>query len=258
MANPEYIQVKSEKGIGYIALNRPDVLNAINRQMIHEILNAMEAFDADENVKVILLSGNGRAFAAGADIDEMAEDTAVSLEKLNQFQDWDRLHDIRKPIVSAVQGFAFGGGFELVLCSDIVFAAENTGFGFPEVKLGVMPGAGGTVKLSRAIGKAKALRWLFTGDTMSAKEAESYGLITHLTAPEVLMEEANRFAIRLAKQAPLSLRLIKETVKKAEDLSLYDAMQAERKNFYLLFSSEDQKEGMKAFIEKRPPLFRGE
>lgn len=258
MAESEFIQITQDHGIGHIKLNRPSVLNAINRQMVTEIVTAMEFFDRDHSIKVILLSGNGRAFAAGADIDEMAQDTAISLETLNQFQEWDRIHWIKKPIVSAVHGYAFGGGFELVLCSDIVFAAENTGFGFPEVKLGVMPGAGGSVKLTKAVGKQKALRWLLTGDTMTAQEAEAYGLVTTVTAPEVLLEEATRFAQRLVGQAPVAVRLIKDTVNKALDYTLYEAMQAERKNFYLLFATKDQKEGMNAFIEKRPPAFRGE
>lgn len=252
-----HIETWVDGTIGRIELNRPKVLNAINRQMVTEIITALEAFDRHQDVKVIVLSGTGRAFAAGADINEMANDTAISLELLNQFVEWDRMQWIKKPIIAAVQGFALGGGFELVLSCDVVFAAENAQFGFPEVKLGVMPGAGGTVKLTKAMGKSKALEWLWTGDSMSAKEALNHGLVNRLIPPEILLEETLAFAKKIAKQPPLSIRLIKETVNKAVDHSVYEAMQFERKNFYLLFSSEDQKEGMTAFTEKRQPNFKG-
>jgi len=253
----EWVKVWKDGAIGRIELNRPQVLNALNRQMVAEIVDALTAFDKDQDIGVIVLSGAGRAFAAGADIDEMAYDTPVTLEKLDQFSDWDRIRTIHKPILAAVHGFALGGGFELVLSCDIIFAAEGTMFGFPEVKLGVMPGAGGTVKLTKAMGRAKALEWLWTGEMFSAEEAKAAGLINHIVPPELLLEETLAFSQKLLKQAPLALRLIKDTVNKAVDYSVFDAMQAERKNFYLLFASEDQKEGMKAFIEKRRPNFKG-
>lgn len=253
----EWVKVWKEGAIGRIELNRPQVLNALNRQMVAEIVDALTAFDKDQDIGVIVLSGAGRAFAAGADIDEMAHDTPVTLEKLDQFSDWDRIRTIHKPILAAVHGFALGGGFELVLSCDIIFAAEGTMFGFPEVKLGVMPGAGGTVKLTKAMGRAKALEWLWTGEMFSAEDAKAASLINHIVPSELLLEETLAFSQKLLKQAPLALRLIKDTVNKAVDYSVFDAMQAERKNFYLLFASEDQKEGMKAFIEKRRPNFKG-
>jgi enoyl-CoA hydratase len=253
----EWVKVWKEGAIGRIELNRPQVLNALNRQMVAEIVDALTAFDKDQDIGVIVLSGAGRAFAAGADIDEMAYDTPVTLEKLDQFSDWDRIRTIHKPILAAVHGFALGGGFELVLSCDIIFAAEGTMFGFPEVKLGVMPGAGGTVKLTKAMGRAKALEWLWTGEMFSAEDAKAASLINHIVPSELLLEETLAFSQKLLKQAPLALRLIKDTVNKAVDYSVFDAMQAERKNFYLLFASEDQKEGMKAFIEKRRPNFKG-
>lgn len=258
MSNCGYIRVWKNNGIGQIELHRPKVLNAINRQMVTEIMTTLESFDRDDEVLATVITGSGRAFAAGADIDEMAHESPISLELRNQFDDWDRIQRIKKPIIAAVHGFALGGGFELVLSCDVIFAAENAKFGFPEVTLGVMPGAGGSVKLTKAMGRAKALEWLWTGEQMSAAEAQHYGLINRLVAPEVLMEETLKFAAKLVKQAPLSLRLIKDTVNKAVDYSVYDGMQVERKNFTLLFSSQDQKEGMTAFIEKRPPSFRGE
>ena len=232
-------------------------LNAINRQMVSEILSAYEQFDRDPDVRVILLSGKGRAFAAGADIDEMANDSAIDFELLNQFADWDRIAVVKKPIIGAVQGFALGGGFEMALCCDMLFAADDAEFGFPEVNLAVMPGAGGTQRLTKLIGKTRAMEWLMTGDRMSADEAHRLGIINRVVARELLMEETKKFAVKLAKQPPLSLRLIKESVHKAVDNSLYEGMQYERKNFSLLFASEDQKEGMKAFIEKRKPHYKG-
>ncbi|WP_175986732.1 enoyl-CoA hydratase/isomerase family protein [Bacillus sp. Marseille-Q1617] len=257
MSKHEYIVVSERDGLGFIELNRPKVLNAINRPMVSEIVEAFEEFDRNEHVKVIILSGKGRAFAAGADIDEMSEDGAVDLELLNQFTEWDRLAWIKKPIIGAVQGFALGGGFELALCCDMLFAAEDASFGFPEVNLGVMPGAGGTQRLTKLIGKSRAMEWLLSGDRFTAAQALEWGVINRAIAPELLMEETEKFAKKLASKPPLSIRLIKESVHKAVDYSLYEGMQYERKNFYLLFASEDQKEGMKAFVEKRKPHFKG-
>lgn len=253
----EYIEASTEGQLGFITLNRPQVLNAINRQMVSEILSAMESFDDDDDIRVIVLSGKGRAFAAGADIDEMVNDTAVDFELRNQFKDWDRLAMIKKPIIGAVQGFSLGGGFELALCCDLLFAADDAEFGFPEVNLGVMPGAGGTQRLTKLVGKTKAMEWLFTGKRIMAKEALRFGIVNQLVAKEVLMEETIKIANIIASQAPLSIRLIKESVQKAVDAPLSEGMHFERKNFYLLFSSDDQKEGMQAFQEKRKPNFTG-
>lgn len=258
MEKPKYIKAWVEEGIGRIELNRPQVLNAINRSMVTEIVTTLESYDRDNDVKVVLITGAGRAFAAGADIDEMAEESSLDFELLNPFAEWDRINTVKKPLLAAVQGLAYGGGFELVLACDVIFAAEDAKFAFPEVKLGVMPGAGGTQRLTKVMGKAKALEWLWLGEPMSAKEALHFGVINRIVAPEVLLDEVTDFARRLTKQAPLSLRLIKEAVHKAVDYSLYEGMQFERKNFYLLFSSEDQKEGMRAFLEKRQPKFKGE
>lgn len=253
----ETIKTTIEGEIGVIHLNRPKVLNAINRQMVTEILAVLEGWDRDDAIKVIVITGNERTFAAGADIDEMADETAIMLEKLNPFTEWDRFAWVKKPIVAAVTGFCLGGAFELALCCDVIIAAENAQFGFPEIKLGVMPGAGGTVRLTKLMGRAKAIEWLWLGDMMKADEAYRYGVINRLVAPELVLEEALKFADKIAKQPPLSVRLIKESVNKAVDYSVFEAMQYERKNFSLLFSSEDQKEGMRAFIEKRKPNFKG-
>lgn len=257
MSTFEFIETSIKDQVGIIELNRPKQYNALNRTMVREIVEAMEIFDRNNEVVTILLTGKGRAFSAGADIEEMANDGPIHLELLNQFADWDRLSLIKKPIIGAVQGFVFGGGFELALCCDLLIAASGTEFSFPEVNIGVMPGAGGTQRLTKVVGRAKALEWLWTGDRIPVEEVLKYGLVNKIVAHELLMEETFKFAKKLSKQPPLSLRLIKDSVNKAVDYPLYEGMQYERKNFYLLFSSEDQKEGMKAFSEKRKPEFKG-
>lgn len=257
MIDRPFIKVWKDGAVGRIELNRPEALNALNRQMMSAIVGALQTFDEDAETAVVVISGAGRAFAAGADIDEMAGDDPVRLEMLDPFAVWDQIRLIRKPLLAAVHGFALGGGFELALSCDLIFAAENTQFGFPEVKLGVMPGVGGTVKLTKALGRHKALEWLWTGARMTAEEACAHGLVNRVVPADNLMEVAMKMARKLSEQAPLSLRLIKETVNQAADLALYEAMLIERKNFYLLFASEDQKEGMAAFREKRKPVFKG-
>lgn len=252
-----YIETSIEDSIAQIRLNRPDVLNALNRSMVKEIITALQDFNVNEQVKVIVLSGKGRAFAAGADIDEMAENTPITMELLDPFADWDEIYRIKKPIICAVHGYCLGGGFELALSADILIAAENTKFGFPEVKLGVMPGAGGTQLLTRLIGKNRALEWLWTGEMRDVTEAYQLGIVNRIVPKELLLEETLKFAQVISKQPPLSLRLIKEASSKAFDYTLHEGMQFERKNFYLLFATEDQKEGMKAFLEKRKPNFQG-
>ena len=252
-----YIEVTQDKNLGFITLNRPEVLNALNRSMIGEILTAMEAYDQDEEIRVIILSGNGRAFAAGADISEMANDDSIDFALRDQFKDWDRIALIDKPVIGAIQGFALGGGFELAMCCDLLFAATDVEFGFPEVNLGVMPGAGGTQRLTKQLGKVKAMEWLLTGKRISANEAVHYGIVNRLITEEVLMEETIKTAKLIADQAPLAIKFIKEAVLTAIDSPLDEGMLLERKNFSLLFSTVDQKEGMKAFQEKRKPNFLG-
>lgn len=257
MSSFEFIETSLTDNIAIIELNRPRQLNSLNRKMVSEIVEAMERYDRDEQVRVIVLAGKGRAFSAGADIDEMMDDSPISLEQLNQFADWDRFALIKKPIIGAVNGFVFGGGFELALCCDLLIAASGTEFSFPEVGLGVMPGAGGTQRLTKLVGRTKALEWLWTGERVSAHTALKHGVINKVVAQELLIEETMKFAANLAKQPPLSLRLIKDSVNKAVDYPLYEGMQYERKNFYLLFASQDQKEGMNAFVEKRKPNYQG-
>ena len=253
----EFIETTLTGNVAVIELNRPRQLNSLNRKMVSEIVTAMEQFDREDAVRVIVLTGKGRSFSAGADIDEMTGDDPISLELLNQFADWDRFALIKKPIIGAVKGFVFGGGFELALCCDLLIAASDTEFSFPEVGLGVMPGAGGTQRLTKLAGRTRALEWLWTGERISAQTALKHGVINKVVAPELLMEETMKLANKLAKQPPLSVRLIKDSVNKAVDYSLYEGMQYERKNFYLLFGSDDQKEGMNAFVEKRQPNYKG-
>jgi enoyl-CoA hydratase len=242
----QFIETSIADGIGYISLNRPKQLNALNRIMVREIVSTMEEFDRDPQVKVILLSGNGKAFSAGADIDEMVNDDPISMELTNQFADWDRISLVKKPVIGAVKSFVFGGGFELALSCDFLIAASDTQFSFPEVTLG-----------TKLVGKTKALEWILTAERIKAKTALQYGFINKIVAPELLMEESVDFARKIAKQPPLAVRLIKESINKAVDYPLNEGMQFERKNFYILFASEDQKEGMKAFVEKREPKFTG-
>ncbi|WP_240374747.1 enoyl-CoA hydratase-related protein [Bacillus piscicola] len=248
----------TEGKVGVIQLNRPRVMNALNRQMVAEIVDQAEAFDRDENIRVIIMKGNEKAFAAGADIEEMMKETPLSLEMADPFSSWDRLMLVKKPLIAVVAGFALGGGFELALHCDLIVAAENASFGFPEVKLGVMPGAGGTQYLTKAMGRAKALEWIWLGEPMSVQEAAHYGIINRITAPEMVEEEAMRLAVQLSEQAPISVRLIKEAVNKAVDTPLMEGLYFERKNFYMLFDSQDQQEGMQSFVEKRRPTFKGE
>ena len=252
-----FIEVTIDNGVGYIYLNRPRQYNSLNRAMIREIMYAMEQFDRDDYLQVIVVAGHGKAFSSGADIDEMAADNTVHLELLNQFADWDRIAQIKKPIIGSVKGFVFGGGFELALCCDLLIAAEGTEFSFPEINLGVMPGAGGTQRLTKLVGRTKALEWIWSAARITTEEALTHGIINKIVQPEILVEETQKVAEMLTKKPALAVRLIKESVNKAVDYSLYEGMQFERKNFYLLFSSEDQKEGMQAFVEKRQPNFKG-
>lgn len=252
-----FIETRMKNQVGIIELNRPERLNSLNRKMVSEILEALLAFESHEDIRVIVLTGNGKAFSAGADIEEMMCDNPISLELLDQFSDWDRLATIKKPIIGAVKGYVFGGGFELALACDLLIAAAGTEFSFPEVGLGVMPGAGGTQRLTKLVGRTKALEWLWTGKRISANTALNNGIINKIVASELLMEESMKLATILASQPPISLRLIKDSVNKAIDYSLHEGMQYERKNFYLLFGTEDQKEGMSAFVEKRKPNYQG-
>jgi len=251
------IKVAVEDGVGLITLNRPKILNALNLQLMDELVSELERMDQDTEIRAILLTGNDKAFAAGADINEMAEASAIEIMKRDQFAVWDRISLISKPIIGAVSGFVLGGGCELMMNCDIVIASETTVIGQPEVKLGVMPGAGGTQRLTRAIGLQKAMEMLLTGEPITAKEAARYGLVNRVVPVEAYYQEALKLAKQIAKQAPLAVQVIKKSVHKAQDLPLADALDYERNAFYLLLASYDRKEGMQAFLEKRTPRFTG-
>ncbi|MGB3619192.1 MAG: enoyl-CoA hydratase-related protein [Catalinimonas sp.] len=243
--------------VALVTLNRPKELNALNRQLMEELRDALQALDADEEVRVIVLTGNERAFAAGADIKQMAGQGAVDMLLVDQFKTWEQIRQTTKPLIAAVSGFALGGGCELAMLCDLIVAAESARFGQPEIKIGVMPGAGGTQRLTRAVGKARAMEMVLTGRFITAREAERAGLVSRVAATEVYLEEALRLAEEIAAMSPLAARLAKEAVNQAFETTLREGLAFERKNFYLLFASEDQKEGMQAFVEKRHPDFKG-
>jgi enoyl-CoA hydratase len=240
-----------------IQFNRPEVLNALTMKMMEELVETLEELDRDPAVRCIILTGNEKAFAAGADIKEMADASSVEMLIRDQFARWDRIRKIKKPIIAAVSGFALGGGCELAMACDMIIASETARFGQPEVSIGVMPGAGGTQRLTRAVGKAKAMELILTGRLITAGEALSAGLINKVVPVEVCLDEARALAREVSSKPPLAVRLAKEAVLKAFDTTIEAGLEFERKNFYLLFSSEDQKEGMRAFSEKRPPVWKG-
>lgn len=253
----QHLLVDLSDGVALIRLNRPEVLNALNLVLVDELVDALERLDRDDAVRCIVLTGNERAFAAGADITEMAEAGVVEMKQRNQFRVWDRIRWITKPIIAAVNGYALGGGCELAMACDLIIAGENARFGQPEVNLGVMPGAGGTQRLTRLVGKARALEILLTGDPITAEEAYRIGLVNRVVPTEACLDEALRLARRIAEKPPMAVRLIKEAVYKALDTTLQDGMEYERNCFYLLFATEDKAEGMRAFLEKRRPSFKG-
>jgi enoyl-CoA hydratase len=245
-------------GVALITLDRPEVLNALDSETMRQLVEALERLDADENVRAVVITGAGdRAFAAGADIKEMAEATPVSLTVANSFARWERIRRIRKPIVAAVRGYALGGGCELAMACDLIVAAEDAVFGQPEIRIGVMPGAGGTQRLTRALGKAKAMDLILTGGQLSARDAEAHGLVSRIVAREQTLVAALDLASEIAAQPPLAVMAAKEAINRAFELSLEAGLEFERRNFFLLFASDDQKEGMAAFVEKRKPSWKG-
>jgi enoyl-CoA hydratase len=253
----EYIQVTTDGNVGILTLNRPKVLNALNLKLVDELVDAMEWMDRHEPIRVIVVHGNALSFAAGADIGEMADETPISMVLKDQFAVWDRMMNITKPMIAAVSGFVLGGGCELMMNCDLVIASETTKIGQPEVNLGVMPGAGGTQRLTKAVGKVKAMEMLLTGEPISADEALRLGLVNKVVPVESYFAEALKIAQKIAAKPPLAARMIKKSVIKALDTPIREGLDYERNSFYLLFSSEDKNEGMRAFIEKRKALFEG-
>ena len=257
MENQESILISQEGSVGILQINRPKVLNALNLKIINNLVTEMEKMDQDETIRVIVLTGNQRSFAAGADIEEMRNEKTVSMLLKDQFSVWDRISLIIKPIIAAVSGFALGGGCELMMNCDMVIASETALIGQPEVKLGIMPGAGGTQRLVKNVGLMKAMEMLLTGDPITAREAKAYGLVNKVVPVECYFAEAMKLAKKIGSMPPVAVQLIKKSAKKAVDQPLESGLQYERNAFYLLFSTEDSKEGMGAFAEKRHPHFTG-
>ncbi len=255
----EFIKVNEsyEKHVALIELNRPKELNALNLQLMGELRDALKALDDNDEVRAIIITGNAKAFAAGADIKQMANKTAIDMLKIDQFSTWDQIRKTKKPLIAAVSGFALGGGCELAMTCDMIIASESAKFGQPEIKIGVMPGAGGTQRLTKAIGKAKAMELVLTGRFISGEEAVSYGLVNKVVPVEMYMHEATALAKEIAQMSPIAAQLAKESVNRSFETHLDEGLTFERKNFYLTFSSEDQTEGMQAFVEKRKPEYKG-
>ncbi len=249
------ILVETKGRVGIVRLNRPNALNALNRALVAELTEAIDAFEKDENVGCLLITGNEKAFAAGADIKEMADKTFMQAYGGNFAADWDRAAHTRKPIVAAVAGFALGGGCELAMHCDIVIAADNAKFGQPEIKLGVIPGIGGTQRLTRAVGKAKAMDLILTGRMMDASEAERSGLVARVVPAADLMSEAMKVAETIAGMSLPSVMIAKEAVNRSYETTLGEGLRFERRVFHSLFATEDQTEGMTAFVEKRAANF---
>jgi enoyl-CoA hydratase len=254
----ETIIVERRGRVGIVRLNRPQALNALNVTLMDELLGAVEAFDADAGVGCILITGSDKAFAAGADIKEMADKTYIDIFRADYTADYERLTRVRKPVIAAVAGFTLGGGCELAMMCDFIIAADTAKFGQPEIKLGIIPGIGGTQRLTRAVGKAKAMDLILTGRMMDAAEAERSGLVARVVPAASLMEEAMKVAETIAALSQPSLLAAKEAVNRSLETSLAEGLRFERRVFHALFATKDRKEGMTAFIEKRPPRFTNE
>lgn len=252
----ENIQVSTEGAVGIVTLNRPKQLNALNDALMDELGAALKAFDADGNIGCMIITGSEKAFAAGADIGAMATYTFADVYKGDYItRNWELIRTIRKPVIAAVSGFALGGGCELAMMCDFIIAADNAKFGQPEIKLGVIPGAGGTQRLPRAVGKAKAMDMALTGRMMDAAEAERAGLVSRIVPLEKLMEETLAAALMIANYSQIAVMAAKESINRAYEGTLSDGVMFERRMFHALFATNDQKEGMAAFVEKRKANF---
>ncbi len=253
----ECILVDTDDGVGVITLNRPDALNALNSQLIDELNDAIDAFEADDAIGCIVLTGSNKAFAAGADIKEMQPKGYMDVYREDFItRNWERVARARKPVLAAVAGYALGGGCELAMMCDFIIAAENAKFGQPEISLGVMPGAGGTQRLTRFVGKSKAMEMCLTGRMMDAAEAERSGLVSRVVALDELRDEAVRVAQKIAELSRPIVMMTKESVNRSYETTMAEGIRFERRLFHSMFSTEDQNEGMAAFIEKRKPHFK--
>jgi enoyl-CoA hydratase len=249
--------VERDGRVAVVLLNRPKQLNALSGELMGELVSVLLELDEDAEVRAIVLGGNERAFAAGADIAELAAGTPISLYENRRIDAWDSIRAVRTPIVAAVSGFCLGGGCELAMLCDLIVAAESAKFGQPEINLGVLPGAGGTQRLTRAVGKALAMDMILTGRMLSAREALDFGLVARVVAQEAWLDEAKRVAHEIAAKSPISVRLAKEAIDAAFETPLGAGVEFERRSFYLARAAEDATEGLNAFIEKRLPKFEG-
>lgn len=253
----EHILTEVEGAVAIVRLNRPQALNALNGRLMDEVVAALEGFDRDAAIRAIVIAGNERAFAAGADIKEMAGASAIDMLQGQRLGQWERIRKIRKPLIAAVSGFCLGGGNELAMTCDMIVAAESARFGQPEINIGIIPGAGGTQRLTHALGKARAMEIVLTGRPITAREAFAAGLVTKVVPNEACLDEAKALAAEIATKPPIAVQLAKDAVLKSFDLTIEQGLDYERRNFYLLFASEDMREGMAAFVEKRKPNFTG-
>ncbi len=251
------ILIELRERVALLRINRPEAMNALNTPLMIELMDTLEKLNADENVGCFVLTGDQRAFAAGADIKEMIESSSIDLLLKGHISPFDRIQHISKPVIAAVSGWCLGGGNELAMSCDMIIASDSARFGQPEINLGVIPGAGGTQRLTRAVGKALAMEMVLNNRTLNAEEALRYGLVNKVVPVERYLDEALALAAEIAARAPLAVRMAKEAVNRALETHLGDGIAEERQAFYFLFSSEDQKEGMRAFSEKRPPKWKG-
>jgi enoyl-CoA hydratase len=254
----ENILTETRQRVGLVRLNRPKALNALSHSLLSELMDALAAFDSDPAIGAIVLTGDERTFAAGADIKEMASASPIDMLKSDRTAIFERIMQVKKPLIAAVSGWCLGGGNELALACDMVVASESARFGQPEINIGVIPGAGGTQRLARAVGKAIAMEMVLNNRTLSAEEALRFGLVNRVVPVERYLEEALALAAEVAARAPLAARLGKQAVNLAFESFLSAGLEEERRLFYFLFASQDQKEGMAAFAEKRPAQWKGE
>ncbi len=254
----ETILVETADRVGLVRLNREKALNALNETLLRELMAVLESFDKNEDVGAVVITGNDKAFAAGADIKEMARSSAVDMLKSDFIPLFDRIRNIRKPLIAAVSGWCLGGGCELAMSCDMVVASETSKFGQPEINLGVIPGAGGTQRLTKAVGKVIAMEMILNNRTLSATEALHYGLVNHVLPVTEYLDKALTLAKEIAQRAPLAIQFAKEAVNQAFETSLTQGLAVERRAFNFLFATADQKEGMAAFIEKRSVAWKGE
>lgn len=253
----ELVLIHREEPLAILQLNRPEVLNALSPELIEELVAALEACDRDEKIRAIILTGNEKAFAAGADIKTMAGLSAAEIKKKNPIGIWDRIAETKKPLIAAVAGFAFGGGCEVALMCDMIVAADNAKFGQLEINLGIIPGAGGTQRLTHAIGKWKAMEWILTGGIYSTAEALAAGLINKVVPAVELLSEAKKLALKIAEKSPVASGAAKKAILQSLEMPLATGLKAERQLFYQIFDSQEAQEGMRAFLEKRKPEFKG-